>query len=81
MNLGEESARLLEEARNDIKEFGLKEEVAVWYICVDEAPVITNYDFFNSSDTIKFGELRTNEAITKMTLENLLKILVNQNEV
>lgn len=76
-----ENAKLIEELKQDIAEFGGETVVAVWCREYESATVYTNYDFIHEENPIQESELEANEHIEKMTMTALLILLENQNKV
>ena len=76
-----ECSELIEELKQDIKEFGGDTIVAVW--CKDYKGVViyTNYDFIDEEYPIIEDELKDGEFIKQMTMTALLRILEKQNEI
>lgn len=81
MRMSMESSALMKECAEDIREFGEMKAVAVWYLFVNGVPLIRNYDFFQGDEPILFSELEKGEAITKMTLGEVLAVLNEQNKI
>ena len=73
---------LIEELKEDIKEFGGDTIVAVWCKYVNDVKIYTNYDFVTEEDPIdKKIELKNDEFITVMSMSDLLPLLERQNSV
>lgn len=76
-----ECSELIEELKEDIKEFGGHTIVSVW--CREEQGVIiyVNYDFNEAENPIEESEIEPGEFIKQMTMTALLMLLEKQNEI
>ena len=76
-----ECSELIEELKEDIKEFGENEVVIVWCTMMHGVVIYTNYDFVDEDTPVTEAELTEKEIITKMTMKELLILLEKQNEI
>lgn len=77
-----ECTELIDELKEDIKEFGGNKDVAVWCKYVNDVEIYTNYDFVTEEDSIdKKIELKNDELITVMSMSDLLPLLERQNSI
>ena len=75
-----ECSGLIEELREDIKEFGGNTIVAVWCKKMDGVVIYTNYDFI-TPDLPLMKDETDGEYIDKMTMTTLLMLLEEQNKI
>ncbi len=76
-----ECFELIEELRNDIREFGGSKIVAVWCKEYEGVILYTNYDFIDEDQPIKSSEIKEGEFLKQMTMSALLVVLEKQNSI
>lgn len=76
-----ECSELIEELKEDIKEFGSDKIVAVWCKYIDDVKVYTNYDFITEGEPVKKTEVKDDEIMTTMSMSALLILLERQNSI
>ncbi len=76
-----DSEELIEELKEDIREFGEDYPCWIFYKEVDGRLVFTNYDFDVEEDPIKLDELLPDEHLLKTTLGDALKLFEKQNSI
>lgn len=81
MKISFECSDLIEELKNDIKEFGESKMVSVWARSYSGEEVYVNYDFLVSEDAISKEQIRDDERIVFMEMSILLSKLEEQNSI
>ena len=81
MNISFECSELIEELKEDIKEFGGDKIVTVWCKDTHGVTIYTNYDFDEEEMPIDESELEEGEYLKKMTMSALMLLLEKQNEI
>lgn len=76
-----ECSELIEELKEDIKEFGSDKIVAVWCKYIDDVKVYTNYDFITEGEPVNKTEVKDDEIMTTMSMSALLILLERQNSI
>jgi hypothetical protein len=80
-NISYECSELIEELKNDIKEFGGATIIAVWCREYEGVIIYTNYDFISEDEPISESEIEDGEFIKQMTMTALLIFLEEQNRI
>ena len=76
-----DGARLIEELKEDILEYGEDEVVAVWCRRYEGVTIYTDYDFIVEEDPISESELKDGEFLIQMPMSALLIILTKQDSI
>lgn len=81
MKISYESSELIEELKEDIKEFGENEVVIAFYKFISNVKIYTNYDFVVEEDPVTSDELLPDEFMEQITMKELLEKLIEQDRI
>ena len=81
MKISYESSELIEELKEDIKEFGKDKKVIAFYKFIYDTKIYTNYDFIDEENPVTSDELLPDEQTEIITMEELLEKLEEQDKV
>ena len=76
-----ECSELIDELKEDIKEFDGDTIVAVWCRESNGVIIYTNYDFIDPDQPMDKEELKDGEFLKQMTMNALLVVLEKQNSI
>ena len=80
MKISFECSELIEELKQDIKEFG-DIEMYAFFEEVKGYTFLTNYDFISEEKSLSSKEFKESTIVQKMKASEILKILEEQNSI